>query len=403
MGEAWEPAQLGDVLEVLHGYAFSSDAMSQLSTGGPIIVSIGNFDYRGGFRFDSTRMREFTAEYPKQFNLTAGDLLVAMTCQTPDGEILGLPGIIPDDGRTYLHNQRIGKVVVNPTRMNKRFAYYCFLSPRVKQQLVSTASGTKILHTAPSRICEVQVRLPSIHEQQCIGALLGALDDKISLNKKIVSSCDQLRSLLLARHLAESVSVKYSQEEPLSSVAEFVNGRAFTKDATGTGRMVVRIAEINSGPSASTVYNDIEVPERHLVHPGDILFAWSGSLSVTRWFRPEAIINQHIFKVLPRPGVPKWLTFELTRAKMDGFKMIAAGKATTMGHIQRHHLDEPVMVPADGDIARLDDELGPLWDRALAAEQESLMLAELRDTLLPKLMSGQLRVRDAEKAVEEAT
>jgi type I restriction enzyme S subunit len=77
------------------------------------------------------------------------------------------------------------------------------------------------------------------------------------------------------------------------------------------------------------------------------------------------------------------------------------GKATTMGHIQRHHLDEPVLSAAEA-VDHLDCDLGPLWDRALAAEIESLTLAELRELLLPKVMSGEIRVRDAEKVVEEA-
>jgi hypothetical protein len=65
--------------------------------------------------------------------------------------------------------------------------------------------------------------------------------------------------------------------QPLSSLARFVNGRAFTKDATGTGKMVVRIAELNSGPGASTVYNEIDVDGTNLARTGDLLFAWSGS------------------------------------------------------------------------------------------------------------------------------
>ena len=167
--------------------------------------------------------------------------------------------------------------------------------------------------------------------------------------------------------------------------------------------MVIRIAEINSGPGASTVYNDIDLPDVHLARPGDVLFAWSGSLAVARWYRPEAIVNQHIFKVIPNAGVPVWLAYELVQEKLADFKGIAAGKATTMGHIQRHHLDEPVPAPKKEYIATLDSELRPLWDRALAAEQESLTLAEFRDTLLPRLMSGEIRVRDAERIVEDVT
>ncbi len=98
-----------------------------------------------------------------------------------------------------------------------------------------------------------------------------------------------------------------------------------------------------------------------------------------------------------------WLVFELVNTKLAVFKSIAAGKATTMGHIQRQHLDELVDVPVRESIPELDDALQPLWDRALTAEQESLKLAELRDTLLPRLMSGEIQVRDAGKAVEEVT
>ncbi|WP_055715129.1 hypothetical protein [Streptomyces torulosus] len=120
-----------------------------------------------------------------------------------------------------------------------------------------------------------------------------------------------------------------------------------------------------------------------------------------RW--PEAIINQHIFKCVPKDGYPQWLISHLVHRKIDEFRAIAADKATTMGHIQRKHLDEVVPVP-DRDVLRiLNAEIGPLWDRALLAEQENLTLANLRDTLLPQLMSGRLHVKDAEKIVEDHT
>jgi type I restriction enzyme S subunit len=188
---------------------------------------------------------------------------------------------------------------------------------------------------------------------------------------------------------------------PLSSLAQFVNGRAYTKNATGTGRVVIRIAELNSGLGGSTVYNDIEVPDDNVARPGDLLFAWSGSLTAARWYRPEAIVNQHIFKVIPNAGWPMWLVACAVDRKLDEFKAIAADKATTMGHIQRHHLDGLVGVPGRADIEANDAAMSALWDRALAAEVESLRLADLRDTLLPHLMSGRITVREAEKAVEE--
>lgn len=282
------------------------------------------------------------------------------------------------------------------------FYYYWFQSTEGQRSILANSStvGVPGIATPLTSIRRLRVPLPCLDIQKAVSAVLGALDDKIASNELLIETCDNLRSLGFARYVQ---SREDGATKPLSSVAKFINGRAFTKDATGRGKMVIRIAEINSGPGRSTVYNDIEVPDQHRARPGDILFAWSGSLVVARWFRPEAIINQHIFKVIPETRFPKWLVFELTKSKLDEFKRIAADKATTMGHIQRRHLDEPVVVPAAADIHKLDAEFGALWDRALIAEQENLALAELRDTFLPRLMSGELRVKDAEKVVEDAT
>lgn len=240
----------------------------------------------------------------------------------------------------------------------------------------------------------VPLRVPGVHEQWAIAEVLGALDDKIAANAELIRIADELGSATFRSMLSESESL------PLSAAARFINGKAFTKGASRTGRVVVRIAELNSGIGGSTVYSDIEVADDYLARPGDILFAWSGSLTLHRWFRSEAIINQHIFKVVPAARRPAWLVWNLIASKLDDFKATAADKATTMGHIQRHHLDELVEVPAREVVERHDAQMTALWSRALAAEQENLTLAATRDTLLPALMSGRLRVRDAERVVE---
>src|SRR5699024_3058727 len=108
--------------------------------------------------------------------------------------------------------------------------------------------------------------------------------------------------------------------------------------------------------------------------------------------RDEAIINQHIFKVTPAE-YPAWLVFDRLEAVMPEFRALAADKATTMGHIQRGHLTSTtISVPTSAVIARLDEELAPLWERLLLAERENLRLSRLRDALLPELLSGRVRI-----------
>ena len=140
MAGEWEKVQLGELVKITHGWPFRSECFTEERTGRPIIVSIGNFQYTGGFRFESTTIKEYTADYPKEYELTPGDILLVMTCQTSGGEILGIPGRIPDDGNIYLHNQRMGKVVIKERkRIDPGFIYYLSLWTDFNRELCVSA------------------------------------------------------------------------------------------------------------------------------------------------------------------------------------------------------------------------------------------------------------------------
>jgi len=121
MAGDWEKVRLGDLVKITHGWPFKSEFFTEERAERPIIVSIGNFKYSGGFRFESTTIKKYTADYPKEYELTPGDILLVMTCQTSGGEILGIPACIPNDGNIYLHNQRMGKVVIKDSKRTYRF------------------------------------------------------------------------------------------------------------------------------------------------------------------------------------------------------------------------------------------------------------------------------------------
>lgn len=309
---------------------------------------------------------------------------------------LGQVSLVPDGPYDeYVVSQSQMRLRVDEKKADPNFVYYACRSRRFLQQVKDAAISTGVPHINLGILAGLRVPGSDLVEQRAIAEVLGALDDKIVANERVVAAADNQRIACMDE------ANRRGRPRPLSSLARFVNGRAFTKGATGSGRVVVRIAELNSGLGASTVYNSIEVADEHLARPGDLLFAWSGSLTVARWYRDEAIINQHIFKVVPNDGLSAWLVDHAVRTKLAGFKAVAADKATTMGHIQRRHLDEPVMVPSAEDIKRLSPAMSALWDRALAAEVDSLQLECTRDELLPLLMSGKLRVRDAEKVAED--
>lgn len=280
-------------------------------------------------------------------------------------------------------------VRVGGPSVDARYLAYALSLPETRSWITQHAVGATMPNLNTGVLREVPVTLPPVEEQRAIAATLGALDDKIESNQLVV----QLIPALIRAKVQEALDAGVLAT-PVSYLGRFVNGGAYTKGASGTGRMVIRIAELNKGPGASTVYNDIDVPEEKTARPGDILMSWSGSLGVYRWSLSEAIINQHIFKVVPN-AYPAWLVFDRLDAVMEAFQTIAKDKATTMGHIQRAHLDSTTIdVPPMEALSTLNGVLDPLWRRLLSAEQEMHRLMALRDALLPELLSGRIHVSE---------
>ena len=144
------------------------------------------------------------------------------------------------------------------------------------------------------------------------------------------------------------------------------------------------------------------MPQKYLVSDGDVLFAWSGSLMQKVWTEGTGALNQHLFKVTSET-YQKWFFYYWIDHHMKWFQSIAASKATTMGHIQRSHLtDAKVCVPDSLILDSASANIAPLFEKQIQNSLENKTLAELRDTLLSKLMSGEIRVKDAEREVEAA-
>jgi type I restriction enzyme S subunit len=142
------------------------------------------------------------------------------------------------------------------------------------------------------------------------------------------------------------------------------------------------------------------IKPEYIIQNGDVLFSWSGSLEVKVWCGGEGALNQHLFKVTS-DQYPKWFYLYWTRHHLPHFQEIAASKATTMGHIQRRHLsDAQAVIPSQPILDAANEIIGPLLTQGINNEEQAQILADLRDTLLPRLISGKLRLPEAEEMVE---
>jgi type I restriction enzyme S subunit len=283
---------------------------------------------------------------------------------------------------------------LNTHELDPGWLYQWARSPEFLNQLGIFKDQTDMApYVSLTDLRRVRISIPRLDEQRRIARVLGALDDLIEseLHQARLTN-DLWRAKISSAILPEAESV------PLSSLASFVNGKNFTKDASGLGLPVIRTPEVRSGPTTSTVRSDVAASRANIAFQGDLLFVWSGSLMASRWKWERGLVNQHVFKVTPYEGVPGWLVMFAIEELMQQFLDIAADKATTMGHIKRGDLDRAVAVPRRGAWEALDVVIQPLWEEALASEVQAVALAGTRDELLPLLMSGRVRVEDVRGA-----
>jgi type I restriction enzyme S subunit len=192
---------------------------------------------------------------------------------------------------------------------------------------------------------------------------------------------------------------------PLDSIANFLNGLALQKfppEREEDWLPVIKIAQLRKGDTLGADRASKTLKPEYIVQNGDILFSWSGSLEVEIWSGGPGALNQHLFKVTSS-DFSKWFCFFWTRQHLPKFREIAASKATTMGHIQRMHLTEAkVVLPTQSLVHLAGKVFDPLWEQIIANALMAQTLASLRDSLLPRLISGQLRLSDAEEAIAES-
>lgn len=415
----WKRYKLGELLRVKHGWAFKGEFFSE--TGIQSILTPGNFYESGGFKANTSKDRFYIGEYPKEYLCSKGDLIVAMTEQATG--LLGSTAIVPEDNR-YLHNQRIGLIFCNEC-LNKDFAYYLFMTQTVRQQISRSASGTKVKHTSPEKIYEVQVYIPKIQTQRNVAKILTTLDQKIQTNNQINQELEAMAKTLydywfvqfdfpdqngkpykssggkmvydpeLKREIPEGWGV-----DSLWNIANFYNGLAMQKYRPDTNEddylPVIKIREMMNGFSKDTEKARLDIPTEAIVERGDILFSWSATLEVKIWGKERGALNQHIFKVTSDTYPKSFIYFEL-KSYLKVFKAIAELRKTTMGHITQDHLKQAkIVVPPIDLISKLDAKLQPIMLKQQMLENQNQELTQLRDWLLPMLMNGQVKVEKKE-------
>lgn len=394
--------KLGDHVSIKHGYAFDGEFFSDQDNG-VVLVTPGNFALGGGYQ--DGKGKYYTGEYPAEFVLQPGDLIVTMTDLSKRIDTLGYGALVPSDGRVYLHNQRIGLVQLNDGQVDKYYLSFLMRSYDYQRSIAGSSTGSTVHHSSPKKICEYEFDLPPLETQRRIASILMAYDNLIENNRKQIALLEEVAQRLYKEWF---IDLRFSGHEDVEIVdglpqgwsrvsieelGNYLNGYAFKpSDHYREGLPILKIRELKDGVGKDTPRNSgADVPERYRIHQGDIIFSWSATLAVDVWGEEDALLNQHLFKVTPRKAEAHEFVVQTLSSLVREMRGMTTG--STMSHLQRNKLKViQTLMPSDEILEGYNAAASTLRKRITSAKQSLKLASEARDRLLPKLMSGEIEV-----------
>lgn len=285
--------------------------------------------------------------------------------------------------------------IIDTSIVNPLFLYYAIC----KKDFASLNVGSAVPSLTVPIIEDIEVSLPSLSIQNKIVEILKSLDDKIGNNRRVNDNLEQQAQALFEEcFINNSTFITTCNKAYLTDIASYLNGLAMQKFRPKEGEIGIPVLKIKElGQGGCDALSDLcssSIDKRYVINDGDIIFSWSGTLLVDVWCGGTCGLNQHLFKV-SSDKYPQWFIYYWTKYHLAKFIRIAKDKAVTMGHIKRGDLEvSEVLIPESSELEKLNNMIAPIFKAITANRIENRNLATLRDTLLPKLMSGELSVND---------
>jgi type I restriction enzyme S subunit len=427
MPDDWKTYQLNEICDFINGFAFKSTDYIPRSANTIEVLRMGYIDRGGGFKEDGSPVfvpREYGRDLSRFF-LQPGDIAIAMTDMKDRVAILANTAWIRDGGRFAL-NQRVGCIRVKRRDLvDARFLYfYSNWRPHIDYLRSRANSGVQV-NLSTTAITESVIPLPPLSEQRAISSVLGALDDKIELNRRMNETLEVLAQSLFKSWFVDATATDLPEGWRFGKLSEVLSvietgGRpkggvsGITEGVPSVGaESIVGIGRFDYGKTKFVPREFFTVMNRGHVQDGDVLLYKDGGRPGE--FEPhltmvgdgfpftEFCINEHVYRLRTEPNLPQsflyfWLSSDST---MDEMRSRGTGVAIPgLNSTQVREL--AVLIPSSDVLKEFDQKVSPLLRRIFANCKESRTLAALRDALLPKLLSGELRVPAAAKLVEAA-
>ena len=396
----WKEVRLGDVCEIKHGFAYKGKYFSDTPTC-DILVTPGNFTLSGGFKLDKPKF--YNGPVEKDYILSKGDLIVTMTDLSKNIDTLGYSALVPEvKGLTFHHNQRIGLVENIANNVDKYFLYWIMRTPAYQSFIATHSSGTTVHHTSPKGIGNYVFKLPPLDDQRRIASILSTLDRKIELNNKINADLEEMAQAIFKNWFVDFEPFKDGKfvDSELGMIPEgwkvggiFDIAEIFDKKRkplSGNVREKMdKIYPYYGATSCMDYVDDYIFDGIYTLIGEDGSVVKENGLPYMQYVWGKMWVNNHAHILQGKNGYSTEMIHALLSITNIKFLVTGAVQAKlSQGNMQKIL----VAIPPKNVLDEIRPVIDNLYSKIRINTDENSRLSLLRDTLLPRLMSGELEV-----------
>lgn len=391
--------KLKDLCKIKHGYAFKGKDIIKEPTK-YILVTPGNFSIGGGFKEEKCKYFSENGEIPKEYILKANDLIVTMTDLSINSDTLGYSALVPNNKeKIYLHNQRIGLVCdIKEDIILKEYLYWFMRTYKYQRNVVASQSGTAIHHTSPDRILDIKIDIPDIKLQQKITNILYSIDKKIELNNQINDNLLKICNMLFHSFLNENKDM-ITNKKIVEIVNKVVTGKTpSTKNEEFWKEEIPFITIPDMHNQVFTIDTERKISKlgaKAIIQKNSISVSCIATVGLVSINIEESQTNQQINSIIINNEYDLYYIYEYLSEQEDFLKNIAGGSTTYNINKSMFENIEIPYLPED-KVKEFHNKVSKMFDKIKLNQLENKNLIQLRDILLPKLVSGELNLEKIE-------
>jgi len=375
---------LKNLIDIKHGFAFKGEFFKEYETKN-ILLTPGNFLVGGGF--NNKKLKFYDGPLYDDYILQENDLIVTLTDLSKSGDTLGFPSYVPkDENHIFLHNQRLGKITIKePKKILKKFLYYVLCHSDYRNEVLASATGSTVKHTSPERILSFEFTLPELSKQEQISKTLLDLDNKIQNLQNQNKILEQIAQAIFKSWFVDFDRVTEFEDSDLGKipkgwdvkkigeVIELLYGKSLTKKNRVPGNIPVY------GSSGIVGFHNESLSSKH-----GIIVGRKGNVGSVYWSSNSFYAIDTVYYVKTE------LSLHYVYRNFQNQNFINSDSSVPgLSRDQAYSL--PILIPKNIILEKFENISSKIQIILEKNKNLILTLTKTRDTLLPKLMSGEIR------------